>query len=339
MTSRLVVVVLLGVAVCFGQQPPIVKNPGSTAREMNEPLLQAPKPSLDSAQPQEYRIGPEDLLDISVFEVPEMSRTVRVSASGEISLPLLGQVQAAGLTALQLERSLTEKLQQTYIKDPQVSVFLKEFKSDPVSIVGAVQAPGPYYIQLPKSLLEMLAMAHGLPDAPRGPGRFILVSRGRRAMSQVPAGGGSAPEPQTLEIPVAELLKAGGERWNVTIYPGDVIKVTPAAQVYVAGDVNRPGAFTLTGLDSISLIQALALAGGTIKSAKLSDSVIIHNDDKGNRTEQKVDLKRVLRGKEPDILLVANDVLFIPGSMTKTAALRAVEAGIQISTGLLIWRR
>ena len=278
----------------------------------------------------DYQIGPEDLLDISVFEVPELSRSVRVSASGEISLPLLGIVQAAGHSPRQLEQLLTDRLRETYVRDPQVSVFLKEYKSDPVSVVGAVKVPGLYQIQTQKSLIEVLAMAQGLSEGPQIlPGRTIIIARKQRP--------GAVEAADTLEIPIKALLQDSDAQWNVPIYPGDVIKVVPAGKFYVTGDVNQPGGFTLTDYDSVSAIQAVAMAGGTKKTASLKEAVIIRRDVAGNRVEEKGNLKQVLQGKSADAQLEANDILFVPGSVSKEAAIKALEASIQVATGVLVW--
>lgn len=337
MSTKLVLTagLLLSAFTCPAQNPPDVAR--GAIREANERIMQAAPAGTQQAA-QDYRIGPEDLIDISVFDVPEMSRTVRVSATGDVSLPLIGQVRASGLTPAGLEGAITTRLKEGLIKDPQVSVFVREFKSDSVSVIGAVQLPGTYQIQTPKKLLEVLAMAHGFSAAPNPPGREIVISRKRPMAPDADsaAGGGDG---NTVKVPIAELIKSTDDKWNVTIYPGDTIRVIPAASVYVAGDVARPGAFPLSGFDNISAVQALAMAGGFTKSAKGSNAVVIHNDIQGNRTEQAVNLSRVLQGKEADFLLRPNDILFVPGSMSKTAAIRAIEAGIQITTGVLIWRR
>ena len=295
---------------------------------------------------QDYRIGPEDLVEISVFEVPELSRTVRVSASGDISLPLIGTMKATGFSPLQLEQAVTASLRQSYVKDPQVSVFLKEYRSDPVSVVGAVKAPGLYQIQTQKTLIELLAMAQGLSESSRMlPGRTIVITHkpgrgGNRVDAAENLDNETAPQPQweeVEEIPLKELLESGNSKWNVPIYPGDVIKVVPAGTFYVAGDVNQPGGFPLTDFDFVSAIQALAMAGGTKTTAKLKDAVIIRRDSEGNRVEEKIDLKELYAGKVEDVRLGSNDILFVPGSVSKAAGLRAIEASIQIATGVLIW--
>ena len=343
------------------QPPAATQLATGVAHDWNEKLLETAQSSPSTAK-REYRIGSEDLIEVTVFEVPELSRTVRVSASGEISLPLIGAVKAAGLSPVELEQSLTDALRRSYVKDPQVSVFLKEYRSDPVSVVGAVKMPGLYQIQTERRLIELLAMAQGFSENPKMlPGRSIVVTRkgqpGAQDSTSADVGadvgadmgadaathGDASPAASVdaasriVEIPIRALLESGDPKWDIPIYPGDVIKVIPAGTFYVAGDVNQPGGFALTDFDDVSSIQAVAMAGGTKKTAKLEDAMIIRRDAAGNRVEQKVDLKGVLRGKAPDVRLSANDILFVPGSAGKAAGQRGIEAAIQIATGLAVW--
>jgi len=339
-------VLILGVAgYCHALQnaPPQGVSPDWNARLLGDAQAQAAN---NVAIRQDYRIGPEDLIEISVFEVPELSRTVRVSASGDISLPLIGMMKAAGFSPGELEQAITASLRQSYVKDPQVSVFLKEYRSDPVSVVGAVKIPGLYQIQTQKSLIEVLAMAQGFSESQKMlPGRTIVIthkpSGGEAAADAARNFAGESATPaqwqEIQEIPIKELLQSGDSKWNVPVYPGDVIKVAPAGTFYVAGDVNQPGGFPLTDFDYVSAIQAVAMAGGTKKTAKLKEAVIIRRDASGNRAEEKVDLKQVLQGKADDVKLGSNDILFVPGSVSKEAGLRGIDAAIQIATGLLIW--
>ena len=322
------------------QAPPAV-------REFNERLKEAGLAERDNASRSypDYRIGPEDLLEISVFEVAELSRSVRVSASGEISLPLLGVVRVRGLSALETERLLTELLRQKYMKDPQVTVFVREYRSDPISVLGAVRTPNIYYIQTQKTLLEVLAMAGGFSETLRTPGRTIQVVRKSArtdagSAAPVPDGAAGTPDQhQVIEVPIKGLLQSGDSKWNVWIYPGDSVKVTLAGNIYVAGNVVRPGAFPLTDFDNLSAVQALALAGGTSKAASRKNAAIIHLNEDGTRIERKIDLGRIMRGQDPDTALGPNDILFVPGSVGREAAMRAVETSIQLGTGVLIWRR
>jgi polysaccharide export outer membrane protein len=323
----------LGLGVCFGAMPPSVsaqqQTPPSLPTDMNQRLVDMASASRAAESRLEYRIGPEDLVEISVFEIPELSRTVRVSISGQISLPLVGAVRAAGLTPSQLERELTNLLKNNYVKDPQVSVFLKEFKSDPVSIVGSVKMPGLYPIQTQKSLIEVLVMAQGFSDKA---GRYVVVTRkAAEANGEVRS---DPKAPVILEIPIKDLLQTGDPKWNVPIYPGDVIKVAPAGTVYVGGSVSHPGAFPLIDFDNVSVIQAVAMAGGTIRAASKKRTVIVRRDAAGNRVEVKIDLARIEDGRDPDATLGANDILFIPASKGAAAAMRGLEATIQAATAM-----
>jgi len=343
-------VLVLGSTLCMAQEEGVPDPQAGVLKQWNETIMDAGGQAASAPLPvqEDYRIGTEDLLEVSVFEVPELSRTVRVSGSGEVSLPLLGAIRVAGMTTRELEQDLTRRLKGTYLLDPQVSVFMKEFKSDPVSVVGAVKLPGLYQIQGRKTLIELLAMAQGFSEGPmRQPGRTIIVTRGPKTQWQVAndsaTGEGSAVGAQTggesIEIPIKQLIQTGEAQWNVPIYPGDVVKVVPAGTFYVAGDVSHPGGFPLRDFEYVSVIQALAMAGGPLKTSDLRHSVIIRRDAEGNRVEQEIDLRKARKGEDAEIALGENDILFVPGSVTKAAALRALEATIQIGTGILIWRR
>jgi len=350
--SRTLIVLIVGACLpfaCAQQQPPLQQIAPPQAppaiREFNERLKEAGLARDSTSRThRDYKIGAEDLLEISVFDVPELSRSVRVSIGGEISLPLLGAVRVSELSVLETERLLTELLRQKYMKAPQVTVFVKEYKSDPVSVLGAVRTPNIYYIQTRKTLLEVLAMAGGFAETGRTPGRIIQVVRKSAradAGSAAPAPGGAAAAPdqqQVIEVPIKALMQGSDATWNIWIYPGDSVKVTPAGQVYVVGNVSRPGAFPLTDFDYVSAIQALALAGGATKAASLKSAAVIHLGEDGTRTERKIDLGRIVRGKDPDAKLGPNDVLYVAGSIGRAAALRAVETSLQLGTGLLIWR-
>ena len=353
--ALLVFLVLASPALLVAQQLPLPSDTGQKLRDFNERLAEEAR-SLNSpltAGREDYNIGPEDLIDISVFEVPELSRTVRVSATGEISLPLIGTLKVVGQSPIAIEQMLRDTLRKTYVNDPQVVVFMREFHSDPVSIMGAVKMPGNYQIQTHKSLVEVLAMAQGFTEGPaRRPGRDIVVTR-KVSHSEIPSArssdagasgadpavGSKNDDPEIVEVPIKELMNSGDPKWNILIYPGDVVKVVPAGTVYVAGDVTRPGGFPLTDFDNVSVIQALSMAGGPLRTAVRKNTVIIRRDAKGNRLEQKVDLGRVLKGQDPDVMLGANDILFLPGSASKAAALRTLESSIQMATGMLIYNR
>ena len=278
---------------------------------------------LQTARPN-FVIGPDDVLDVQVFQVPELSRTIRVDQKGFITLPLLGPVKVEGLSPGELERQLSKLLSARYLNDPQVSIFVRELKSNPVSVLGAVKMPGVYQIPSPKSLAEIVAMAQGLMDGPAGKaGDRILVTHGER----------------TTEIGVLELLRNEGKAASVLIYPGDQVRVLPADVVYVLGDVIKPGGYTLETHQQVNVVQALALAGGPTRTAKLKDVVIYRKDAKGEKSEIPVQLRKKLSGPDSEKVLQANDILFIPGSVTKRVFSRALDLALVTVSGVVIWRR
>jgi polysaccharide biosynthesis/export protein len=313
------------------------------------------------SQGEETRIGPDDLLSISVFEAPEMNCTVRVSAGGEISIQLLGSVHAAGLTPRELETVLQGLLRHTYVKDPHVGVFVQELQSHPVSIVGAVKMPGVFQIRGTKTVIEVLSMAQGLTD---DAGETVLIMRGAaRAKASgsersdfstadntalrgelFPSGYASAPsEPAThgeiVEINLKKLLESSDPALNVAVSPGDIVKVPRAGTVYVVGEVTKPGGFVLQNNENISVLQALALAEGPTHTSATGQARIIRTDPAtGRRTEIPINLNRIFSGKAPDPLLQPKDVVFVPNSAAKSLAYRGSAAALQTAAGVAIYK-
>jgi polysaccharide biosynthesis/export protein len=307
------------------------------------------RPVANSAA-EDYRIGPQDLLEISVFEAPELNRAVRVSASGEISLPLVGAVEASGLTPKALEFVLQELLRRNYMKDPHVSVFMKEMQSHPVSVFGAVKKPGVFQIDGPKSLVEILSMAEGLAE---DAGDTVIVMRGaglpgaaQSALNDPPAeskpqspAAGATPATEektdgyTVETNLKNLLESGDPRYNVIVYPGDVVKVTRAGVVYVEGDVKKPGGFMLKTNENISVLQAVALAEGLTRNAAGSRARIMRTDEAtGTRTEIPIDLNKMLAGGLTDAMLRPNDIVFVPNSTGKSVFYGGTQAAVSVGS-------
>lgn len=305
----------------------------------------------------DYRIGAEDLLDVSVYGAPDLDRTVRVSANGSISLPLIGTVQADGLTCAELEGEIESLLQKKYMTHPQVNVFLKEMQSHPVSVIGAVGKPGVFQIRGAESLIEVLSMAQGLAD---DAGDSVIVIRhggvANRAFTRSPdslrvnagnpRGATASPGPslseesdEGLRIDLKDLLASADPRYNVMVYPGDAVKVPPAGIVYVVGQVRKPGGFLLKTNQNLSVLQALALAEGTTSTSAGKAARIIRTEEQnGRREEIPVNLPRILSGKAPDPILEAKDILFVPNSAGKTAFYRGAEAAVSITGGLIVYR-
>jgi polysaccharide export outer membrane protein len=338
-------------AAAPAQAPSIFR--GMTTDDYNQRLArlrQSVTAPIANSAVQDYRIGAEDLLEISVFEAPELNRAVRVSATGEISLPLLGAVQAAGLTAKALEFVLQELLRHTYMKDPHVTVFMREMQSHPVSVFGAVKKPGVFQINEPKSLIEVLSMAEGLAE---DAGDTVIVMRGAGSNGgKGPAGDASSPKAQsaalanrdfrahgdqdsgtTVECNLKNLLESGDSRYDVLVFPGDVVKVARAGVVYVEGDVKKPGGFMLKTNENISVLQAVALAEGLTRTAAGNRARIIRTDTAtGGRTEIPIDLTKVLAGGLTDALLRPNDIVFVPNSTGKSVFYGSAQAAVSIGS-------
>jgi polysaccharide biosynthesis/export protein len=337
---------------------------GETTEAYNRRLAQLnpslATPSTDN-EPGEYRIGAHDLLEINVFEAPDLNRSLRVSAGGEISMPLLGTVQSSGLTARELEGTLEVKLRQ-YMKDPHVGVFVTTVESHPVSVVGAVKKPGVFQIRGTKTVLEMLSMAEGLAD---DAGDQVLVMRGAglqfgsdsnrssanpegapfsapqsASQTQATASAVAAPnDNDTIKINLKDLFESGDQRYNVAVYPGDIVKVTRGGIVYVIGDVKKPGGFVLKSDQNMSVLKAIALAEGLNATAAKSRAKIIRTDEKtGQRLEFPIDLGKVLAGKTADTPLKPADIVFVPNSSGKTVLYKGTEAAVATASGLIIWR-
>ncbi len=327
--------------------------------------LMASADSTGKMGPREYTIGPDDVLDINVFEAQELNRQVRVSANGEISFPLLGAVPAAGLTPRELEKSLEELLRQKYMKDPHIGVFVREMQSHAVSVVGAVRKPGTFQISSGKSLLEILSLAEGLAE---DAGEEVTILRGAAlnnppvplsekandvpasppaTRSQLPetpqaADAGtdkiSAVSQNVVQVNLKDLLDSTDPTHNPLVYPGDIVKVSRAGIVYVMGAVQRPGGFAMKMNERISVLQALALSEGLTKTAAKSNARIIRtNERSGKRTETPIDLGKILSGKSPDPMLGPRDIVFVPDSAAKTALTRGTEVAAQTLAGILIF--
>ncbi len=248
---------------------------------------------------QQQPLGPEDLLEISVFEVPELNRTVRISATGTISVPLLGEMQIAGLTAMELEGRLREELRKKYVRDPQVSVFVREYGSKRVSVIGAVGKPGVYEMLGPRTLLQVLSQAGGLTERC---GAELYVIRN-----------GDHREPGRIAVNVADLLANRDPALNVSIHPGDVISapIDPLIYIYVDGAVKSPGRIEQLASRPITLLQAIAKAGGATERANLKKIQVLRQSEDGTQAVIEVNLKRMRKGRTPDPILRDGDLVVV----------------------------
>jgi len=276
---------------------------------------------------QEYQIGRDDLIEVSVFEVPELSSTSRVAASGMMSLPLVGAIEVVGHTARELETMIEQALREKYINDPHVTVFIREYASQPVSVIGAVKMPGIYQIKGQKYLLDMLAMAQGLDNTAAG--KLIQVIRRT---------GDNSEEAQTTTIKTEDLFENGKTELNIPIKSGDVINVLQAGSVFVVGEVVKPGEFVLRQGKDITASQAVALGGGFSREAKKHECVIIRLHRDGSKEEIPVNLTKIFEGSANDVAMMPNDILFVPANRVKAGLTRALDTTIATISGRLVYR-
>jgi polysaccharide export outer membrane protein len=274
----------------------------------------------------DFAIGAADLLEISVLGVADFSRELQVSGEGTIRMPFLGDLEVEGLTCRQLETKLAKLLDPQYVKDPQVSVSIKEPRSRMFSLMGAVMKPGQYQILEQVTLVSAIAGAGGLDFVKAGD--KITIQRSYRlnhgsaqsATAQVSTDDTKTAPAYQIEVDLKKLLMAGDMSLDVPIMPGDVINIPQreTRAVYVIGDVNKPGPFDFPNDRGINLSRALAMAGGPTKTSKLGNSSLIREKADGSMDKIVLDLGKVLKGKAPDIELQPNDLIYVPSSVGKS---------------------
>ena len=281
---------------------PIESEPSAPASTVPAPV----KPS-DAARDEltgEYRIGPGDLLEISVFGLDEFDRTVRVLRDGSLSLPLLGTVRVAQMTLQEAEATVAGMLRERQlVNDPQVSLFVKDYVSRGVSVQGAVASPGVYQMIQQRSLLEILGEAGGVSgrENDRAGDRIFVI---RKTVD-----GGQ----RRIEIDAEQLVNQGRADLNILLLPGDVVLV-PFAQrnrVYVSGAVNRPGPVEYLSSEGITVLQAITAAGGPTERGNLGNVTILRRGADGSETRTRVDVKKIRKGKQPDVGLERNDTVIV----------------------------
>jgi polysaccharide biosynthesis/export protein len=265
-------------------------------------------------------VGAGDLIEMSVFDTPELSGKLRVSNSGDVILPLVGTIHVGGLSANEMQNLIRRKLiDGGFMNDPQVTVFISEYATQGVSVLGEVKAPGVYPALGSHNLVDYISLAGGLTAM---------------AGSEVTVTHSSQPDrPEEVKI---SSKAPSSLRNNPQIFPGDSIFVQKTGLIYVIGDVVRPGGFPMDHDDHLTILQALALAQGTTFSAKKGATVIIRTTSQGHQTIPE-DLKKILASKATDDVLQDNDILFIPNSAGRTA-LKNTESILPIAASATIYR-
>ena len=290
-----------------------------TPAQTVEPSETAPKPSAHGTP--QLKLGTGDLVEVNVYGVPELTTKTRVSNSGDVYLPLVNYMHVDGLTIEESQTLIEKRLADGgFVRDPHVSILVDEFSSQGVSMLGEIAKPGIYPVLGDRRLIDMITAAGGLTDKA---GREVTIThRDQQDKPQI--------------VTLSRTLTADPES-NVPIFPGDLVEIHRAPIIYVVGDVGRPAGL-LVDNGKLTVLQALALAGGANHTAKLNDSRILRKSTGPNGiTETKVQLKKMLEAKAPDLPLEANDILFIPVSGAKVAAARSFEAAMAITTGLAIY--
>jgi len=291
-----------------------------------------------TAKQEDYVIGSGDVLGIEVFDVSELTRDVRVNESGFVSLPLIPvKIHAAGLTAFQFQDTVAELLQANgLVSNPQVSVSVKERHGEPITMAGAVRTPMVIQAVGQVTLLEGLSQAGGVAaDA----GENIVIARPARVANPNDPSAGDT-QPSTITVNLHQLLDSGDPKYNVPLLGGDVVNVSRAGIVYAVGAMKQNGGFVMTNdHEQMSVLKLLALSGGLMPTAKSHNAVILRrNVDTGQRQQVPVDVRKILTLKADDVLMVQNDILFVPDSVASKAVRRTGEIAISLATGAALYR-
>jgi polysaccharide export outer membrane protein len=274
-----------------------------------------------------YILGPGDQISLAVTDLPDeyTDETYRIDMQGNVSLPLAGRVHAGGLTTEGLEGEIRDHLKRI-LKDPEVVVNIAEFNSQPVSVLGAVSAPGVRQLQGQKNLFEVLSLAGGLrSDA----GTTMKITRdlkwGRIPLPE--ASNDVTGRYSVASVKIKSIMNATDPSENIVVMPGDTISIPRAQLVYVVGSVTTPGGFQIGENDTISTLQAVALAEGLQKTAAIDKAKILRMvPGSNNRAEIPINIKLLMAGKTNDPLLRPDDILFVPNSTKKTAGYRTLDA-------------
>jgi polysaccharide export outer membrane protein len=328
-------VVLIVPGISVGQQPatpspaektaapsdPAARPISQAAESTSNPqsgAIKADDAKENDADASSVKLGVGDLIEVNVYNVPELASKTRVSNSGDIYLPLIDYVHVDGLTQEEAQALIEKRLSDGgFVRSPHVTIFVDDAASLGVTVLGEVNKPGIYPDTADRKLYEVLSQAGGFTQSASR--KIAILRKGQK---------------ETIRIDLPRNL-ADDVSGNIEILPGDTISVPRAPIIYVVGDVGRPSGL-LVDNGSLTVLQALALAGGTNKTAKLGAARIIRKGPSGV-TETKVEIKKMLEAKAPDVNLEADDILFVPVSGGKILAARTLEAAMSAATAVTIY--
>jgi|SRR5271166_2631764 len=297
-------------------QTPVSGEPLQPATASETSL--APHRPASSSTDSNVKLGIGDLVEITVYGVPDLSTKTRISNSGDVYLPLVDYVHVADLTTDEAQSLIQKRLEDGgFVRSPHVSIFVDESASQAITMAGEILHPGPYPAIGERRLFDLISAAGGFTDKA---GRNVTIER-------------RGDPGQKIEVQLSANL-AEDTQDNVDVFPGDLIIVSRAGIVYVVGDVAHPSGFRIED-NSLSVLKALALAGGGTRTSALNKTRILRQTPNGVK-EIPINLKKVLYAKAPDMPLEKGDILFIPGSAAKAAGYRTADAAMSVSTALAV---
>jgi polysaccharide export outer membrane protein len=297
----------------------LAQTPGTSEASQSTPANQTASPqSAHLLANSNIKLGVGDLIEVGVFGVPELSTKTRISGSGDVYLPLIDYVHVADLTTDEAQDLIQKRLDDGgFVRSPHVSIFVDESASQTITVLGEVVRPGPYAVIGERHLFDVISSAGGLTDKA---GRNVTIVHRDNPDQQV-------------HLQLSSNLAEDTQN-NVDVFAGDTIIVSRAGIVYVVGDVNHPSGFLIED-SSLTVLKALALAGGNTRTSALNKTRILRQTPNGIQ-EIPINLKKVLYAKAPDVPLTKGDILFIPGSAGKAAAYRTADAAVALSSALAV---
>jgi polysaccharide biosynthesis/export protein len=311
----------------FAQSAKVV--PASAPNKASQRSQSSQLPPVDNSG--DSVITPDDVLEVYVLDVPELSRQYRVSPAGKVVLPLLpDSLSAAGLTPEEFSDSLAKQLRDHgLVTNPHIVVTIVSSRLKSVAITGAVKMPQIYPVFGKTTLLDVLSQAQGLAD---DASNVAIISRG--------SAGEQATGQSTQSVDIKKLLQDSNPSDNVDVYPGDRVTVPQAGIVYVVGAVNKPGGFMIKTSNGMTVLQALAMAEDVKLDSVKSKSVIIRPNPKAPEGHEQipVNLNQVLQGKQQDMVMRADDILYVPESASKRAFRNIGQAALQAATLAVVYR-
>lgn len=301
----------------------VTPNPKSAPGVWNSDGSEVAGPEIQTANaagaPVPGQLVPGDVLEISEFHTPEFRSTVRISAAGTVILPIIGEIKLAGMDEAGASRAIAEELvKKGILLHPQVFILVTQFAAQDISVLGEVARPGVYPYTAHHRLLDLIAAASGLSPAA---GNVVTIYH--RNAPNTPLQVALGPGEDALH--------------NPELSSGDTVKVSRAGLIYVIGDVIRPGGFTVEPQQTPTVLQVLALAWGPSQNAAVTKALLIHEQAGGGRTVTSLNLKRMLRGRDPDMPIREHDILFVPDSAAKNIWNRSMESVVQSVAGVSIY--